>query len=137
MHSFASSRLFAYGTLMFPQVFEAICKLTRPHDAACLHGYARFQVQDHVFQGIVPNPHANVHGRLIDGIDGGLWHRLDAFESEIYERLVVSVIASNGRREQAQTYVVAPANRDILAARAWSPAHFQRYELSHYLARCA
>lgn len=122
---------------MFPQVFAAVCQLARPLDTAYLHGYARFQVRDQVFPGIVPSPRANVQGCLIDDIDGGLWQRLDAFESEIYERLVVSVVASDGRRVEAQTYVVAPANRDILATRAWSPAHFQRYELSHYLARCA
>jgi hypothetical protein len=47
MRSVAPSRLFAYGTLMLPQVFEAVGKLTHPHDAASLQGDARFQVQDH------------------------------------------------------------------------------------------
>lgn len=133
----APSRLFAYGTLMMPAVLQAVCGSPRPLRPATLFDYARFRVRNHVFPGIVPAPGAATLGVLVDDIDAALWRRLDAFESDLYERRPVTVTTADADAVDAYAYVVPSHNRHILSGEAWSPAEFAARHLAAYLARWA
>jgi gamma-glutamylcyclotransferase (GGCT)/AIG2-like uncharacterized protein YtfP len=131
----ASSRLFAYGTLMMPTVLRAICGDERRLRPAQLPGYARFRVRGQVFPGIVPAAGARTDGVVVDDIDPALWRRLDAFESDLYERRPVTVATADDQTLDACAYIVAARHRHILSQDAWCPAAFAATELEAYLAR--
>ena len=120
---------------MIPQVFTAVCKVTRPMRPASLPGYRRYQVRAQTFPGIVPDAEAVTNGCLIGPIDAPLWQRLDDFESDFYTRETVQVAYPDGSQTPAQTYIVAEAHRHALDDAAWSKHVFERTQLDDYLAR--
>lgn len=128
-------RLFAYGTLMFPEVLRAVCGVDLPATPAVLHGYARRPVRGHGFPAIVAEPGASTDGMLIENLSAALWRRLDEFESDFYDRLPVAPVRADGVATTACAYVVAPRYRQRLGAGEWSPAHFRATQLDAYLAR--
>ena len=131
----APSRLFAYGTLMMPDVLRALCGAGHAMQPATLSDYARFRVRSHVFPGIVPRAGASTEGVIIEDIDAALWRRLDAFESDLYERVAVDVKCADRTIVAACAYVVAPHQRHILSDEAWSPREFADKHLAAYMAR--
>jgi len=127
-------RLFAYGTLMFGEVFRAVCGVERPGRPATLAEYVRLQVRGEAFPAIVARSGAHVPGLLIEGIEPALWARLDAFESDFYQRVTVRVLCGDDAcLHAAQTYVAHPAVRNALSEREWSPENFRVRDLARYL----
>ncbi len=127
-------RLFAYGTLMFPEVFHAVTGAVRTSKAASISDYARYRVRGHNFPGLVPQRGGRVDGRLLEAIDPPLWALLDTFESDFYARVAVTVRRDDGRRLAAQTYVVVASERGLLEDRDWSVDEFRRHHIGAYLA---
>ena len=130
-------RLFAYGSLMVPAVWQAVCGVPALQRPATLTGYARFRVRGQHFPGIMPVTGATTEGVLIDDIDDTLWRRLDEFESTFYERLVVAVETPEAPVLAACAYVVAAAHRQGLTRERWTPERFTADHLDAYLARYA
>lgn len=131
----AEQRLFVYGTLMYPAVFQAVCGTPLIGHAAALEGYARRRVRDAVYPAIVACPGARTMGLLVEDLDTHLWARLDAFEGAAYERKLVAVVrAADGKSLGAQTYVATAAAVADLLDEAWSPTEFSAADLQRYLA---
>lgn len=149
-----AQRLFAYGTLMVPAVFEAVCGPAARSRPALLHGYARYRVRGHAFPGIVPAPGTVTDGVLLEPVDDAMWSLLDAFESDFYVRERVTVeltpepprprsaasgssqgVSEPGERIDARTYVVRPGHRGALTRQAWDAGTFVARHLPAYLAR--
>ena len=128
-------RLFAYGTLMFPGIFAAVCGVSRVGRPATLADFACLRVRGHVFPGIMPRAGATTTGCIIDDVDGALWRHLDEFESDFYERITTTAVDQSGAKVDVQTYVVRQANRHILEEDAWSADEFETRHLASYLAR--
>jgi gamma-glutamylcyclotransferase (GGCT)/AIG2-like uncharacterized protein YtfP len=123
--------LFAYGTLLFPEVVRAVVGRTLAGEPATLGGYLRRGVIGEIFPAIVEGgEHERVAGVLYTGLDEREWARLDRFEGDLYQRRRVAVAGRD-----AFTYVLAGPWRHRLAAEHWDPATFARDHLAVFLAR--
>lgn len=130
----AARRLFVYGTLMFPEVFEAVCGVRPAAQAASLQGYARRRVRDAVYPALVECAGARTDGLLLDAIDAAQWRQLDAFEGALYKRVTVHVErGTDGLKLAAQTYVAAPQSRHHILDEPWQLPAFDARELARYL----
>ena len=129
----AVKTLFAYGTLLFPEVLSAVTGLSLTAEPATLDGYVRRGVIGEIFPAIVEGDrHDRVAGALYVGLDDRAWGRLDRFEGDLYERRLVRIATRD-----AFTYVLASTWRHRLAAEPWDPAAFARDHLDAFLARLA
>jgi gamma-glutamylcyclotransferase (GGCT)/AIG2-like uncharacterized protein YtfP len=122
-----SRTLFFYGTLQFPAVLEAVTGRRLACETAVLDGYARFRVRGEVYPGIVAAAGAHVPGVICSGVDPVALARVDRFEGEMYRREPVQVRAGrDGHAVDAETYVVRPRWRGLLADAPWDPDEFAR-----------
>ncbi|MEX2480430.1 MAG: gamma-glutamylcyclotransferase family protein [Gammaproteobacteria bacterium] len=130
----AARRLFVYGTLMFSEVFAAVCGVRPAGQAATVQGYARRRVRDAIYPALVECAGARTDGLLLDDIDAAQWRQLDAFEGALYERVTVQVERdADGLRVAAQTYVAAPQSRHHVLDEPWQLPAFDSRELAGYL----
>ena len=112
-------RLFAYGTLMCPEIIREVSGITQPGQPAVLHGFARYRVRGEYYPAITAQAGARVDGLLYDCTDPDAWRRLDLFEGDMYLRSAVQVELTDGTRCMADTYVLHPAHLDCLDHREW------------------
>lgn len=113
--------LFAYGSLMCPDIMLRVSGLDLPAQAATLLGYRRYAVLNEPYPGIVRQPGASVTGVLYQGVTEAAWERLDTFEGEAYVREQV-VIAD----VPAWAYVIKAEFASCLSRSDWSYAQFLR-----------
>jgi len=112
------ARLFAYGTLMCPDIFEkitgqrpvAVSGRVKNHRCLCVRGEQ--------YPGMVRGQGGEVAG-LVYTFASYLWPRLDAFEGEQYMRKPVTVWYESGKRELVHSYIFRPEYRRLLTRAAW------------------
>ncbi|MCC5886419.1 MAG: gamma-glutamylcyclotransferase [Gammaproteobacteria bacterium] len=130
-----TSRLFAYGTLQFADIFAAVTGLEAEGVPATLAGFRCEGIRGEVYPAIRVDASAQVAGRVYHGLSRPALAALDRFEGDEYRRRVVTVVREDGRRQQAWCYVIAPRWQRRLDGRAWDPAQFERLHRSGYLRR--
>ncbi|MBI4692405.1 MAG: gamma-glutamylcyclotransferase [Gammaproteobacteria bacterium] len=133
-HDAQGEMLFAYGTLVLPEIQDALLGYRLAGTPARLAGYRRFRVRDAVYPGIVPHPGGTLDGVLYRGVDAAAWAELDAFESDDYQRSFVHVDCA-GSLVATQVYVVAPHCLHTVTDEPWEIAAFAREHLAAYLTR--
>jgi gamma-glutamylcyclotransferase (GGCT)/AIG2-like uncharacterized protein YtfP len=94
--------------------------------SATLRNYGRFAVKAQVYPAIVKNPGAIVEGFLYYDLPPASWARLDKFEGEMYERVVVPVTCGDGRSLDSATYVLRHRFRYLLGDTEWNVEEFFR-----------
>jgi gamma-glutamylcyclotransferase (GGCT)/AIG2-like uncharacterized protein YtfP len=129
--------VFAYGTLLFPAVMEAVTGRRFGTREAELAGYARRRLRRRIYPAAVASPGERVAGRLYEGVDAATLARLDRFEGDLYERRRVSVAPAEGGAVAAELYVVVAARRGELLDEPWDPEEFASAHLAAYLRSCA
>jgi len=135
-----SSKVFAYGTLMFPEVASRVAGIDGWGEPVLLTGYSRFKVVKRertrgLYPAIVPNEEGSVNGLLFRGITSLQLKLLDEFEEVregSYTRECVSVDA-DGENCDAQIYVACEPLRKLMDGSLWSPHEFRMQELDWYL----
>jgi len=136
----AHSRLFAYGTLMFPEVRRALIGDDLPTAPVELAGYARYTVRHpHLapFPAIVPRPDREVTGVLLYDLDAVARDALDQFEridAGLYRKVVLSVRDRAGLTATAVSYVAGPGVASHLRG-PWDPESFRRNQLASFMER--
>jgi gamma-glutamylcyclotransferase (GGCT)/AIG2-like uncharacterized protein YtfP len=121
--------VFAYGTLQLDEVMEAVTGQRFEAARATLPGYRRNRLVDRSYPGVTPAPDAVTLGCLYRGIDAPTLERLDIFESEIYDRLELTVQMGASQADptaRAWVYVVAPRYRHLLSPDPWDLDAFMR-----------
>ncbi len=121
--------LFTYGTLMLPEVLEAVTGRTFPWQAATLEGHARYRVRSAVFPALIPMPGERVEGRLFEGVDRATLERLDRYEGNYYERRQLHVQLGSRATCPAHVYIFQDRYRSLLIFEPWSPDAFRRERL--------
>jgi gamma-glutamylcyclotransferase (GGCT)/AIG2-like uncharacterized protein YtfP len=132
----AGISLFVYGTLVLPEVMEAVAGRAFASRPAELPGFAPVRRRNPGFPGHAPRPGATTSGRLCEGVGWAALELLDDFEGDLYERLRLPVRPSGGAAEEAHVYVIRPEHRDLLTPEPWDPQYFAERHLSAYLAGC-
>ncbi len=125
--------LFAYGTLMYPALAEAIVGRVLPSEPAVLRGFRREGMQGRAYPAIVAESGGRVEGRLYGGIPLAALARLDRFEGDEYRRETHRVEVAGGRFRTAWCYVIAAGCVDLLSGRRWDVAAFERRYLDSYI----
>ncbi len=130
------SKIFTYGSLMFPEVWERVVGSNYRASSATLHGYLRRGVHDESYPVIVQHgPDSHVDGILYYGISTEDLASLDRFEGEYYVRRSVEVITGReGISCEAFAYVLSDRYRHLLSDRDWDPGFFREQDLHRFLA---
>jgi gamma-glutamylcyclotransferase (GGCT)/AIG2-like uncharacterized protein YtfP len=117
--------VFTYGTLMFPEVWQAVVGRLFETVEGTAVGFEVFRVRDAVFPGIVAGTDTcSVPGVVYLDIDHESTERLDRFEDDFYVRRSIPIDCSDGQRRMAEAYIVPPANRSVLTNEAWGRESF-------------
>jgi gamma-glutamylcyclotransferase (GGCT)/AIG2-like uncharacterized protein YtfP len=132
-----SRRIFAYGTLAFAPVMEALLGRRLPAQSAVLPGYARYQVRGERYPGIVAEAGTATPGVLWEGLDAAAVALLDRFEGSLYERRAVRVRAGAAAELAAEAYVVAEARAGALSREPWDERDFAARHLPAWVQHCA
>jgi gamma-glutamylcyclotransferase (GGCT)/AIG2-like uncharacterized protein YtfP len=128
--------LFAYGTLMYPEMWRRVVGREFPAEPAELAGYAVYRVADGVYPVLVAaQADARVRGLVFRDLDAAAFQRLDEYESDLYDRTAVSAVAADGRLIRCQAYVLPAARRAWASDEPWDAERFRRFELEAYLRR--
>lgn len=131
-----SRAVFTYGTLLFPEVFEAVTGRVFVSLEAAVTGLVRYGVRDAVFPGVVVGRNDRLEGRVYLDVDPRTLARLDRFEDVLYERRAVEAHLADGRTLAADAWVVPPRHAGELDGAPWDPETFRRRHLSRYLEMC-
>jgi gamma-glutamylcyclotransferase (GGCT)/AIG2-like uncharacterized protein YtfP len=125
--------LFAYGTLMFPQVIRTVINRVPKGIPAVARGYARLEVIGQAFPGLVEDETegATVKGLLYENLSEAEWADLNEFEDTFYVLTEIAV-DRDGEVVRALTYLVAPSERGVLSGTPWDEALFREKHLNSF-----
>ena len=128
--------LFAYGTLMFPEIWRRVVGREFGSQAAELVGFVVLQAQDDVYPVMLRSTSLDrVRGLIYFDLDDEALARLDDYESELYDRVAVDATLSNGETAACQAYVLPASHERIASSRRWDAAWFEREAMANYLQR--
>lgn len=116
--------LFAYGTLMCPDIMTEVSSLQRSATFATLCGYRRLRVKGEDYPALVPDTAGLVTGVIYRDITEAAWTLLDRFEGEMYARVGAQVELADGTIAAAQTYVINRCFGACLEEVEWNFAEF-------------
>lgn len=120
------ARLFAYGTLMCPDIFAKVAGTAIVSSVpASVRNHRSLALRGEAYPGMVRSPGGEVAG-LVYTFPSYLWTRLDAFEGGQYMKKPVTVWYDNGRRELVQAYLFRPECRHLLSRTVWDFDTFMR-----------
>lgn len=128
-----ASNVFVYGTLIVPEVMELVSGRAHVHAPGRLEGFARYLLVDRVYPGIVPAADGATEGRVYFDVDADGLARLDWYEADEYDREGLVVEIADGRRVEAETYVIAPEHHGIVSRAPWDEARFRAEHLARFL----
>jgi gamma-glutamylcyclotransferase (GGCT)/AIG2-like uncharacterized protein YtfP len=129
--------VFTYGTLMYPEVWQAVVGRMFDTVEGTAAGYAIYRVADAVFPGIVAAGENDVvRGVVYLNVEHASLARLDLFEDDFYERQSLWIDCDDGERRAADAYVVPAENREVLTGERWDRAAFVASGgLEHFISR--
>jgi gamma-glutamylcyclotransferase (GGCT)/AIG2-like uncharacterized protein YtfP len=130
------ARLFAYGTLMLPEVMEIVAGRRCAALPAVLPDHRRRLLHGEVYPALLPAAGESVGGVLWEGLDAPALARLDRFEGPFYERTVRRVVLQNGEQREAFVYLLRPERHALASAAGWDEAEFRARHLGAFLAVC-
>jgi gamma-glutamylcyclotransferase (GGCT)/AIG2-like uncharacterized protein YtfP len=125
--------VFAYGTLIFQEILQAVIGRGYCGMEVHLHDYARYRIRGCVYPAIIRQTGASVPGLLYKGLDKADLHRLDDYESDFYERREVQVEAGPKENIHAWAYIIPEKNRHVLLNKSWNPDLFAARHFRQYL----
>ncbi|MCA9230218.1 MAG: gamma-glutamylcyclotransferase [Planctomycetales bacterium] len=129
-----SVSLFTYGTLMFAEVWRRIAIGEFRSQPATLRGFAVYRLRDSVIPGMVyADADSLSPGVVYHDIDEETLFELDAYESDLYQRISVRVTTEDGSAVDCQAYVIPDRSRQALTDEPWDAAWFEQNELESYL----
>jgi len=129
----AAAGLFAYGSLMAPDIMRRACGHEGPSLPATLRNYFRGTILDETYPGIVSATGDNVAGLFYPDLTQAAIDRLDEFEGEMYQRVTVGVETAGGR-VSAQTYVIRSGFRHMVTPVPWTFDDFMRSGYRRFVA---
>jgi|1185.fasta_scaffold108332_1 hypothetical protein len=121
--------LFAYGTLRFPDVLEALLGRVPEHSPAIAPGWRVAALDGRVYPVLVPGD-GGAGGILISGLTAGDWRVIDAYEDDFYELERLTLV--DGR--QGWAYLTRDPSAALPAD--WSPGDFTTRHLGEFAGAC-
>ncbi|MBM9538013.1 gamma-glutamylcyclotransferase family protein [Desulfobulbus alkaliphilus] len=125
--------LFCYGTLQSSLVMKAVTGQEFSGQEATLNNWARFRVRDSEYPGIIPQQDSLVSGKLYWGLSDEAMKKLDAFEGDKYERVIVQVAKADGSYEDAYVYAIKEDCQQFLSKDPWDFDRFMQNGLEKFI----
>lgn len=122
--------LFAYGTLRFPAVLDALLGRVPPSVPGCAPGWRAAALPGLSYPALVPGPD-RAEGLLLLDLTAEEWRVVDAFEDDFYELTMLTL--TGGRR--AWSYA-CPRRHGPEPSGDWDPERFAEHELAGFVADC-
>ncbi|MCH0566948.1 gamma-glutamylcyclotransferase [Streptomyces sp. MUM 2J] len=122
--------LFAYGTLQFDDVLEALIGRIPRRVSACVPGWRAASLEGRVYPGLVAAPGSVAPGVLLTDLSRREWVILDAFEDDRYDLREVSL--TSGGHGLAYVWPAGEVREED-----WDAEQFRAHHLEEYAARCA
>ncbi|MCX4094893.1 gamma-glutamylcyclotransferase family protein [Nocardia sp. alder85J] len=139
----AGDELFAYGTLQFAPVLEALLGRVPPLRLGVTKGWRVAALPDRVYPGLIPDSERIAVGIVVAGLTRAEWEILDRFEDAEYDlrpiRLVRPAAAPGTHRADpgsGAAVVAAYVWTAAVTADDWYPEVFARQRLAEYAQRC-
>lgn len=128
--------IFTYGSLMFPEVWQNIVKLSYENQAAWLDGFRRTCIHRDNYPVVLPRAgQKNLEGVVYFAVNSQDISRLDRFEGDYYyRRRVHPTVQLDGQSKTiaADLYVLKPKYADLASLRPWDPEFFERRDLKFF-----
>ncbi|CAA0081482.1 gamma-glutamylcyclotransferase family protein [Zhongshania aliphaticivorans] len=118
--------IFTYGSLMCEDIMTAVTGQKLAFDEARLIGYERYAVRGEAYPAIIPKTASSVQGRVYYGVNEQGLARLDSFEGDYYQRILLKVNVLD-RPLDAHSYVFRDEYRGLLADWRWDFEYFLQY----------
>jgi len=129
-------RLFAYGTLLVPEVMEIVTGRGFASEPARLADHRCRLLRGAVYPGVLPVRGETTQGRVHHGLDARALERTDRFEGALYERRALEVTLARGTGCEAFVYVLRSEHRALATDARFDLAAFREHHLRDYLAAC-
>jgi gamma-glutamylcyclotransferase (GGCT)/AIG2-like uncharacterized protein YtfP len=124
--------LFAYGTLMEPDIMRRVALELPCSEPGTLRDHERRALRGRPYPGLRPRLGGSVDGIVYYDVSRSAWERLDHFEGEMYVRIGVAVLVRTGGTVSTWTYRIAAPYEGELEDADWSYADFARYGKSSF-----
>lgn len=124
--------LFAYGSLMCPDIMRLVSGVEPISQPARLRGYRRCRVRNEPYPAVIADRTATLDGVLYRDLNTSAWERLDRFEGDLYQRIQVRVGTGQGVEQTAGLYLATPALQALLIPGDWSFEQFLREGKSRF-----
>ena len=121
--------LFAYGTLQFPEVLEALLDRVPEHRPAQAPGWRAARLRGLTYPGLTPGG-GPANGVLMVGLVADEWRIFDAFEDAEYD--LVRIDLADGVPALAYRYT----RTDLIMAQDWSAEEFASRHLPVFSRQC-
>ena len=126
--------IFAYGTLMFPEIWEKVVGCKYHGIEASISGYQRKRIKDKTYPALIP-------GKRYDTVDGILYLDvspehvlvLDRFEGQCYEKIQVKCKTFEGKILPAVAYLFRQEYSVLVQDEPWEPKWFQENGMGHFM----
>ena len=115
--------LFVYGTLQHPPVLLRLLGRVPEMLTAELPDHRAAPLEDRVYPGLVADPGARAHGRVLTDVDQRELATLDAFEGPEYDRIDV-VAEVDGRPVPCQAWLLVGPSAQYAQRGTWSLERF-------------
>jgi len=134
----ASTRsIFVYGTLMAPEVVTTLLRRQPQATKACVEGYIRHPVINHVFPGLIACSQSHkMTGILYQELSPQELKILDWFEDEEYTRIDVTVNLikeDESSNVNTQLYLWTNPLTQLDCSKEWNYQQFRATKLDWYL----
>jgi gamma-glutamylcyclotransferase (GGCT)/AIG2-like uncharacterized protein YtfP len=129
----AIMNLFVYGSLMLPEVMQAVAGQKFPFQGGMVRGYAQFELRDEHQAAMIPFPDTSTEGVVYADVDESALKRLDAFAGAGFDRVEVNVEAENGEWIEAEAHVLRMRHKKRLMAEPWDEDEFRQKHLAGFL----
>lgn len=133
--------LFAYGSLIIPEVWEAVTGELHRSEPGRISGFIRRTIRGATYPGIIAckpsGGDLEVDGAIYYDVGAEALDALDEFESDFYVRSAVDAIATDGGGGPitCQAYLVPAANAHLLSDSEWDLERFAAEHLEEFIAR--
>lgn len=125
--------LFCYGTLQSHMVMKAVTGQEFLGKAATLYNWARYRVKGSEYPGIMQEQDSVVTGKVYWGVAEEVMEKLDQFEGDKYERVLVQVTLADGSLAEAYVYAIRNDCRTMLSEDSWDFDRFLQNGLERFI----
>jgi gamma-glutamylcyclotransferase (GGCT)/AIG2-like uncharacterized protein YtfP len=128
--------LFTYGTLMVPEVWQAVVGREFATVRGEVQGFAVYRVRNSVYPVMVEAPPEScVAGLIYLDVDEAALAALDDFESELYDRVSVNALVASSETMPCHAYVLPARRAHFATNESWELSRFRLNDLAAYLKR--